>query len=101
MRYQSEANGKFVSTEYTFTYPMDRVLRARASVDGTWEHYYLGVPCNWTMDLQTVYIGRYVSAELDYPGSYDPGPGNYKGLLRGRAKEVGPWEQFGPGCAPG
>ncbi len=88
--YLSQANGKYVTTEYGFTGSMYTALRARASVDGTWEHYYTGTPCgDWlAFDLQTVSIGRYVTVELGYTG-------NYYALLRGRATTLGPWEIFG------
>jgi hypothetical protein len=92
---RSEASGKYVSTEYDFGNneygdSLYMVLRARADSPGTWEHYFIGVPANWEMDLQSVKINRYVSAEVLYQGAY-------VGVLRARATQVGPWEIFGQG----
>jgi hypothetical protein len=85
---QSQANSKWVSIEYNYTGNLYEVLRARAATAGEWEHFYMGVPQNWHMDLQAVHLGRYVSVELGNTGD------DYA-ILRARATAFGPWEDLG------
>jgi hypothetical protein len=87
---RSNANGKYVSVEMTYTGVDQYMLRARASTVGSWERFEFcwGVNGNdANLAIRSLRNGKWVSAELGYGG------GRY-GMLRARADRIGPWETF-------
>ena len=52
-----------------------------------WEKFKLSRPDAGSVAFQSVANGKYVSAEIEYPGGD-------KGMLRARADHIGSWEKF-------
>lgn len=86
--YRSLYNWRFITVEYDYAGGHKRMLRARSTYEDIWQRFYVGVPDNWNMTLESVHIGYYVSVELDYTGQD-------WAMMRARATSVGTWEIFG------
>lgn len=80
--------GSYVSVEDNSDPDYGWMLRARGvTTIGTWEKFTLASTSNGYMSLKSAANGRFVTAEVTYPGKLD-------GILRARATKVGSWESF-------
>ena len=91
----SEANGRWVSAEVSYTGSYTGMLRARATSVGPWEKFKIfrinGMGAYY---FKSTANNRYVSAEYGYTGVDHA-------MLRARATTVGTWEHFGFLCSSG
>jgi hypothetical protein len=82
---RSEANGRYVTAEISWTGSSNGLLRARATSVGPWEKFR--IPNSALPTIYSLANNRYVTTEINWTGS------GY-GSLRARATVVGDWEYY-------